>query len=106
MWPKQIFVYKDENFAMNLIRPKFLSLLLTDEICIGVDRKVYSQKVFVSSKLLHNIKLPDAYSEFTAHTQNQLSAGSFVDTKFDLSHDMPFFSYAHAPKWMGLRTPH
>ena len=34
LWPKQIFVYKDEDFAINWISPKFLSLLLTDKIRI------------------------------------------------------------------------
>ena len=27
LWRKQIFVYKDEEFAMNRIQPKFLSLI-------------------------------------------------------------------------------
>ena len=36
LWLKQIFVYIDEDFAINLIRPKFLSLLLTGKIRIGV----------------------------------------------------------------------
>ena len=35
LWRKQIFVYIDENFAINWIYPKFLSLLATDKICIG-----------------------------------------------------------------------
>ena len=63
----------DENFAMNLIRPKFLSLLLTGKICIGMDRKGYSKKnckwwISRYSKVVYNIKLPVAYSDFTAHT--------------------------------------
>ena len=31
LWRKQIFVYIDEDFAVNWIRPKFPSLLLTDK---------------------------------------------------------------------------
>ena len=29
LWHKELFVYIDEDFAINLIRPKFLSLLMT-----------------------------------------------------------------------------
>ena len=50
MWHKQIFVYVDEDFAVNWICPKFLSLLLSGKIPIGVDRKVYSQNVLVSGE--------------------------------------------------------
>ena len=39
-----------------------------------------------------------SYSDFTAHMQNQLKAGSFVGTKAGLSHDVHFFSYARATK--------
>ena len=35
LWRKQIFVYIDEDFAIHLIRPKFLSLLMTGIIRIG-----------------------------------------------------------------------
>ena len=50
VWHKQIFVWIDEDFAINLSLPKLLSLLLTGKICIGVDRKWYSQKVIVSDE--------------------------------------------------------
>ena len=36
LWSKQISVYIDEEFAINWIRPKFLSLLLTGIIRIGM----------------------------------------------------------------------
>ena len=39
LWRKQIFVFIDEDFAINLIRPKFLSLLMTGIICIGVTER-------------------------------------------------------------------
>ena len=39
LWHKEIFVYSDEDFAIIRIHPKFLSLLLTDKICIGVTEK-------------------------------------------------------------------
>ena len=39
LWRKQIFVYIDEDFAINLIRPKYLSLLLTVKVRIGVAEK-------------------------------------------------------------------
>ena len=45
---------------------------------------------------MHNIKLPLAYSEFTVHMHNQLSAGSFVGTKVGVLNDISFFSYACA----------
>ena len=83
--------------------PKFLSLLMTDIIRIGVTErgslKKYSEVVHIrSSKAVHNIKLPLTYSDFTVHIQNQLKAGSFVGTNGGLSHDMQFFSYASAMK--------
>ena len=49
LWRKQNFVYIDEDFATNWIRPKFLSLLLTGKIRIGVTErgslKKYSEAV-------------------------------------------------------------
>ena len=39
LWRKQIFVYIDEDFAINCIRPKFLSLLMTGIIRIGVTER-------------------------------------------------------------------
>ena len=39
LWLKQTFVYIDEDFAINWIRPKFLSLLLTDKIRTGVKER-------------------------------------------------------------------
>ena len=104
LWRKQIFVYIDEDFAINEIRPKFLSLLLTGITRIGVTErgsfKKYSGRRCISrsSKAVQNIKLPITYSEYTVHMQNQLKAGSFVGTKAGLSHEVPFFSYARAMK--------
>ena len=104
LWRKQIFVCIDEDFAINEIRPKFLSLLLTGITRIGVTErgsfKKYSGRRCISrsSKAMQNIELPLTYSEYTVHMQNQLKAGSSVRTKAGLSHDMPFFSYARAMK--------
>ena len=43
--------------------------------------KKYSEALHIlSSKAVHNIKLPLTYSEFTVHMQNQLKAGLFVGT--------------------------
>ena len=39
LWRKRIFVYIDEDFAINWIRPKFLSPLLTGKIRIGVTER-------------------------------------------------------------------
>ena len=100
LWCKQIFVYIDEDFAINEVCPKFLSLLLTGITRIGVTErgsfKKYSGRRCISrsSKAVQNIKLPLTYSEYTVHLQNQLKVGS----KPGLSHDIPFFSYAHAMK--------
>ena len=92
LWRKQIFVYIDEDFAINGIRPKFLSLLLTGITRIGVTERGSFKKnirkrcISRSSKAVHNIKLPLTCSEFTVHIQNQLKAGSFVGTTTGLSH--------------------
>ena len=74
---------------------------MTGIIRIGVTERgsfknIWKRCISLSSKAVHNIKLPLTYSEFTVHMQNQLKAGSFVGTKAGLSHDMQFFSYAHA----------
>ena len=80
-------MYIDEDFAKNRIRPKFLSLLLTGITRIGVTERGSFKKnirkrcISRSSKSVHNIKLPLTYSQFTAHMQNQLTAGSCVRTK-------------------------
>ena len=51
LWRKQIFVYIDEDFEMNWIRPKFRSLLMTAIIRIGVTErgsfKKYSEAVHI-----------------------------------------------------------
>ena len=39
LWLKQIFVYLDEDFAIHWFRPKFLSLLMTGIIRIGVTER-------------------------------------------------------------------
>ena len=44
LWRKQIFVYIDEDFAINWIRSKFLSLLMTGIIRIGVTERGSFQK--------------------------------------------------------------
>ena len=48
---KEIFVYIDEDFAINRIHPKFLSLLMTGIILIGVALiscfKQYSEAVHI-----------------------------------------------------------
>ena len=51
-----------------------------------------------SSKAVQNIKLLLTYSEFTVHMQNQLKAGSCVETKAGISHDVQFFFCARAMK--------
>ena len=48
LWRKQIFVYIDEDFAINGIRPKFLSLLLTGITRIGVTERGSFKKIFGS----------------------------------------------------------
>ena len=48
------------------------------------------------NKLVHNIKLPFAYSQFNEQMLNQLKAGSFEGTKVGFSNDVPFFLYARA----------
>ena len=51
LWRKQIFVYIDEDFGINWIRPKFLSLLMTGIIRIGMTErgsfKKYSEAVHI-----------------------------------------------------------
>ena len=77
LWRKQIFVYIDEDFAINWIRPKFLSLLMTGIIRIGVTErgsfKKYSKAVHIpffkglaSHKTAVNIlRIHRAYAEST-----------------------------------------
>ena len=48
LWRKQIFVYIDEDFAINGIRPKFLRLLLTGITRIGVTERGNFKKIFGS----------------------------------------------------------
>ena len=64
LWRKQIFVYIDEDFAINGLRSKFLSLLLTGITRIGVTERGSFKKRCISrsSKVVHSIKLPLTYS--------------------------------------------
>ena len=50
MWRKQIFVYIDEEFAINGIQPKFLSLLLTRKFRRGVTKRVRLERIFTSGE--------------------------------------------------------
>ena len=61
----------DEDFATNLLRPKFLSLLFTVKIRIGVAEKG-TRCISRYSKVVHNIELSLTFSELTVHLQNQL----------------------------------
>ena len=105
-------MYIDEDFAINCLRPKFLSLLRTGIICIRVTEWGSSKKnirkrcIARSSKAVHSIKLTITYSEFTVHIKNQLKAGSFVGTNAGLSHEVHFFSHARAMKGTVLRCPY
>ena len=48
LWCKQIFVYIDEEFVINSIKPKFLSLLLTGKFRSGVTERVRLKIIFTS----------------------------------------------------------
>ena len=48
LWHKEIFVYIDEDFAINRICPKFLSLLMTGIIRKGVTDRGSLKKIFGS----------------------------------------------------------
>ena len=50
LWRRQIFVYIDEEFAINRIQPKFLSLSLTDKFRKGVTERVRLKRVFASGE--------------------------------------------------------
>ena len=50
LWHKQIFVYIDEEFAINGIQPKFLSLLLTGKYRRGVTERVRLKRIFTSGE--------------------------------------------------------
>ena len=68
LWCKQIFVYLDEDFAINWIRPKFLSILLTGKIRVGVTemsslKSIRKWCISSYSKVVHNINC-------CLHTQN------------------------------------
>ena len=62
LWLKQLFVYTDEDFKINSILPRFLSLILTGKNSYRRDRKGYSQRIFVSGtypvypNVVHNVK--------------------------------------------------
>ena len=67
LWRKQIFVYIDEDFAINWIRPKFLSLLMTGIIRIGMTEMgsfiIYSEYIRRSGENLDDVTLKTlAYS--------------------------------------------
>ena len=84
-------------FAKN--RP--VSLNWSDYIGVterGSFKNIRKRCISRSSKAVCNIKLALTYLEFTVHMQNQLKAGSFVETKAGLPHCVQFFSYARAMK--------
>ena len=52
LWRKQIFVYIDEEFAINGIQPKFLSLLLTGKFRRGVTERVRLKRISTSGEYI------------------------------------------------------
>ena len=50
LWHKQIFVYIDEEFAINGIQPKFLSLLLTGKFRRGVTERDFLKRIFIKGE--------------------------------------------------------
>ena len=50
LWCKQIFVYINEEFAINRIQPKFLSFLLTDKFRRGVTKRVRLKRILTSGE--------------------------------------------------------
>ena len=50
LWLKQIFVYIGEEFVINGIQPKFLSLLLTGKFRRGVTERVRLKRIFTSGE--------------------------------------------------------
>ena len=48
LWRKRIFVYIDEEFAINRVQPKFLSILLTGKFRRGVTERVPLKRIFTS----------------------------------------------------------
>ena len=50
LWRKQIFVYIDEEFAINGIEPTFLSFLLTGKFPKGVAKRVRLKRIFTSGE--------------------------------------------------------
>ena len=81
LWRKQMFVYIDEDFAINRIRPNFLSLLMTGIIRIGVAErgsfKKYSETMHIPTggkpRNYHEIVLTQICSQATSGTRR----GSF-----------------------------
>ena len=78
---------------------------MTGIIRIGVTERgsfknIRKRCISRSSKAVRNIKLVLTYLEFTVYMamQNQLKAGSFVETKAVLSQCVQFFFYARAMK--------
>ena len=63
LWRKQIFVYIDEDFAIKWIRPKFLSLLMTGIIRIGMTERGSFKKY---SEAVHNPLLKGCAKHETA----------------------------------------
>ena len=107
LWRSQMFLFIDEAFPINIIRPKFLSLLLTGKFRRGAAERVPLKRIFtsgVNSAAVHIIFLPFAYPECTLHLQNLIRAWSYVGTEAVITQDVLFFSYTRAPKRNVLRS--
>ena len=78
MWRKQIFVYIDEDFAINRIQHNFVSPSMTGKFRRGVTERVCLKIIFKSGELYHystdvfSTILSLACSEFAVHMQNLL----------------------------------
>ena len=84
LWRKQIFVYIDEDFAINEIRPKFLSLLLTGIARIGVTEKTFREAVHIP------------FFKGCAEHKTAVNILRLYRAYTGVLRDVPFFSYARA----------
>ena len=62
LWRYQIFVYIDEEFVINGIQPKFLSVLFTGKFRRGVPERVRLKRIFTSGEYTVIHRLCIAYS--------------------------------------------
>ena len=99
-------MYIVEEFAINRVQPKFLSILLTGKFRRGVTERVPLKRIFTSREYSYSAAVYSIILLFANRLSTESNFSVIIRrSRAVITHDMLFLSYVHAPKWAFSRLP-